>query len=224
MQRVLLTSALGFHCAPPPYARMAIASVRSHAVATSAPFDDGPFAVAPMMDYTNQFLRFMLRRISARATLYTEMVTANTLVHCAPSELERFLAHEGAASSPSVLQVGGADPELLRKAAEIAAPWGYDAINLNCGCPSDRVAGSGAFGAALMRRPELVADCCRGLADGAPGIPITIKCRIGVTSDRSKAAEVDDEAVYAELHKFVETVSSQVARCACACASTCTCT
>lgn len=120
--------------------------------------DDGPFAVAPMMDHTNRFLRYMLRRISARATLYTEMVTANTLVHCAETELRRFLEHEGAGSRPTVLQIGGADPVLLRQAARIAAPWGYDAINLNCGCPSDRVAGSGAFGAALMTKPQLVSS------------------------------------------------------------------
>ena len=105
--------------------------------------DDGPFSVAPMMDYTDRFLRFLLRRISKRATLYTEMVTANTLVHADPNELERFLGRDDG-ETPVVLQLGGSDPEQLRRAAAIAAPWGFDAINLNCGCPSDRVAGAAA--------------------------------------------------------------------------------
>lgn len=177
--------------------------------AASAAYDDGAFAVAPMMDYTDQFLRFLLRSLSARATLYTEMVTANTLVHCDPSELPRFLGH-APADGATVLQVGGADPAKLRAAAAIAAPWGFSAINLNCGCPSDRVAGSGAFGAALMREPALVGDCCAALADGAGGaLPITVKCRIGVTADKAEAARVDDEATYAELHRFVETVAAR---------------
>ena len=175
-----------------------------------AAYHDGAFAVAPMMDYTNQFLRFLLRRITAKSTLYTEMVTANTIVHCGESELPRFLDHDGEAEQPLVLQVGGADPEMLRRAAEIAEPWGFTALNLNCGCPSDRVAGSGCFGAALMREPKLVADCCAALADGASGrLPVTVKCRIGVTNDKANAAKVDDEATYAELAQFVDTVSRE---------------
>ena len=157
-----------------------------------------------MMDYTNKFLRYMLRRISTRATLYTEMVTANTIVHCPPSELPRFLELPDGECQPTVLQVGGADPDLLRRAAAISAPWGYDAINLNCGCPSDRVAGKGAFGATLMKDPELVAACCAALAEGAPGIPITVKCRIGVIDDRTRAAEIDDETVYVGRRRTLE--------------------
>lgn len=178
------------------------------AAGASAYIDDGPFAVAPMMDYTHRFLRHMLRHVTARSTLYTEMVTANTLVHCDPSELPRFLGHEP--DENTVLQVGGAEPGLLRAAAQLAVPYEFSAINLNCGCPSDRVAGAGAFGAALMRDPALVGDCCAALADGAGGaMPVTVKCRIGVTSDKAQAALVDDEATYAELHRFVETVSER---------------
>ena len=153
----------------------------------------------------------MLRKLSSRATLYTEMVTANTIAHCPESELPRFLELPDAngGSHPTVLQVGGSDPEMLRKAAAIAAPWGYDAINLNCGCPSDRVAGKGCFGAAMMKAPELVAACCGALAEGAPGLPITVKCRIGVVEDRRLASVVDDDAVYSELRRFVDVVSSQ---------------
>lgn len=173
-------------------------------------YDDGAFAVAPMMDYTDRFLRYMLRLLSARATIYTEMVTANTIVHCGERELPRFLANDGAGPShPVVLQLGGADPEMLRKAVEIAAPWGYTAINLNVGCPSDRVAGSGCFGAALMREPSLVGDCCAAMADGADGLPVTVKCRIGVTDDKKRAAEIDDEATYAGVAEFVDTVSTR---------------
>lgn len=135
------------------------------------------------------------------------MVTSNTLVHCSESELPRFLAHEGEREQPLVLQLGGADPEQLRAASAIAEPWGYTALNLNCGCPSDRVAGSGCFGASLMREPALVADCCAAMAEGAGGrLPVTVKCRIGVTDDKSLASIIDDEATYERLHHFVSTV------------------
>lgn len=179
-------------------------------IASPSPYDDGLFAVAPMMDYTDRFLRYLLRRLSVRQTLYTEMVTANTIVHCSESELPRFLEHDGDREQPVVLQLGGADPEMLRKASSIAIPWGYTALNLNVGCPSDRVAGSGCFGAALMREPELVADCCAAMSEGAGGdVPITVKCRIGLTDDKEKAATADDEADYAALTEFVETVSTR---------------
>lgn len=182
-----------------------------HASASGVPpYDDGLFAVAPMMDYTDRFLRFLLRKITSRGALYTEMVTANTIVHCKESELPRFLEHDETNEQPVVLQLGGADPEQLRKAVAIAEPFGYAAINLNVGCPSDRVAGSGCFGAALMREPALVADCCAAMADGVEGrLPITVKCRIGVTEEKSRAAEIDDEATYAGLASFVETVSTK---------------
>ena len=192
------------------------ALVRSASVAASASIhstsplmlDDGPFSVAPMMDYTDRFLRFLLRRISKRATLYTEMVTANTLVHADPNELERFLGRDDG-ETPVVLQLGGSDPEQLRRAAAIAAPWGFDAINLNCGCPSDRVAGRGCFGAALMRERALVAECCAAIADGAgPGVPVSVKCRIGVAGDVEAALRPDDDEAYASLSAFVDAVAA----------------
>lgn len=135
------------------------------------------------------------------------MVTSNTLVHCSEAELPRFLATDGEREEPVVLQLGGADPEQLRAAAAIAEPWGYTALNLNCGCPSDRVAGSGCFGASLMREPALVADCCAAMAEGSRGrIPVTVKCRIGVTDDKNRASVIDDEPTYERLHHFVSTV------------------
>lgn len=163
------------------------------------------------MDYTDRFLRYLLRRLSVQQTLYTEMVTANTIVHCGEGELSRFLEHDGEREQPVVLQLGGSDPEMLRKASAISAQWGpYTALNLNCGCPSDRVAGSGCFGAAMMRDPNLVAECCAAMADGAGGdLPITVKCRIGLTEDKERAAEADDEGDYAALSHFVETVSTR---------------
>ena len=195
----------------PAFATSTRAHVRLSAGTPSAStYDDGLFAVAPMMDYTDRFLRYMLRRLSLHQTLYTEMVTANTIVHCPEKELERFLGHDGEREHPLVLQLGGADPDMLRRATEISVPWGFTALNLNCGCPSDRVAGSGRFGAALMSEPELVADCCAAMAAGAAGrVPITVKCRIGITRDRHTAAEVDDEETYASLAQFIDTVSSK---------------
>ena len=178
--------------------------VRAMCSAPTPHTDDGLFSVAPMMDYTDRFMRFLLRRLTSRGTLYTEMVTANTLVHCDESELERFLGKEQT-DGPTVFQLGGSEPEKLELAAAKVAAWGYDAINLNCGCPSDRVAGKGAFGASLMRHPELVADCCAAIASGG-GLPVSVKCRIGITDDKKAAAELDEEPVYAELAQFVQTV------------------
>ncbi|EOD14649.1 hypothetical protein EMIHUDRAFT_197126 [Emiliania huxleyi CCMP1516] len=165
--------------------------VRTLPVSTAA-FSDGALSVAPMMDYTNRFLRYLLRRVTRRTTLYTEMVTANTLVHCDPGELPRFLEHDGDNEHPVVLQIGGSDPAMLRRASALGASWGYDAINLNCGCPSDRVAGSGCFGAALMREPSLVGDCCAAMSEGAPGVPISVKCRIGVVGSAAEAIGADE--------------------------------
>ena len=178
--------------------------VRAMCSAPTPHTDDGLFSVAPMMDYTDRFMRFLLRRLTSRGTLYTEMVTANTLVHCDESELERFLGKEQT-DGPTVFQLGGSEPEKLELAAAKVAEWGYDAINLNCGCPSDRVAGKGAFGASLMRHPDLVADCCAAIATGG-GLPVSVKCRIGITEDKKAAAELDEEPVYAELAQFVQTV------------------
>jgi tRNA-dihydrouridine synthase A len=132
-------------------------------------------SVAPMMDWTDRHCRMVHRRLSRRVLLYTEMVTAAALVHGDPA---RLLRHDPA-EHPLALQLGGSDPALLAAAVAIARPFGFDEINLNVGCPSDRVQ-SGAFGACLMRDPGLVADCVAAMIDAAGRVPVTVKCRIGV--------------------------------------------
>lgn len=162
-----------------------------------------------MMDFTNRFLRYLLRGVTRRSTLYTEMVNANALVHCAPSELPRFLDYDADTEHPLVLQLGGSDPEMLRRACAIGREWGYDAINLNCGCPSDRVAGAGSFGAALMRDPDLAAEICAAMADGAGGTPVTVKCRIGVADSTAEALAVGHDELLDGLSHFVDAISSR---------------
>ena len=130
--------------------------------------------VAPMMDWTDPHCRYFHRLLAPHARLYTEMVTAAALVRGARA---RLLAHNPE-EHPVALQLGGADPVELAAAARFGAEAGYDEINLNVGCPSDRVQ-SGRFGACLMREPELVADCVRAMREAVP-VPVTVKCRIGV--------------------------------------------
>ncbi|RTL93490.1 tRNA dihydrouridine(20/20a) synthase DusA [Ancylobacter aquaticus] len=132
------------------------------------------FAVAPMMDWTDRHCRAFHRVLSARARLYTEMVTANAVIF---GDRERLLGYSPQ-EHPIAVQLGGSDPEALAKAAAISAEWGYDEINLNVGCPSDRVQG-GNFGACLMRDPALVARCVAAMK-AAVAIPVTVKCRLGV--------------------------------------------
>ena len=132
------------------------------------------FAVAPMMDWTDRHCRVLHRLLSRRARLYTEMVTADAILHGDRERLIGFSAIE----HPVALQLGGSEPSKLAAAARISAEFGYDEINLNVGCPSDRVQ-SGCFGAALMREPERVADCVAAMR-AAVSIPVTVKCRIGV--------------------------------------------
>ena len=139
-------------------------------------------SVAPMLDWTDRHCRYFHRLMSRRAMLYTEMVTAPAVLH---GPRDRLLAHD-AAEHPVALQLGGSDPRELAEAVRIAAPYGYDEINLNVGCPSDRVQ-SGCFGAVLMERPQLVADCVRAMMAESP-VPVTVKCRIGV--DEQNPAEV----------------------------------
>ncbi|UXU74522.1 tRNA dihydrouridine(20/20a) synthase DusA [Paracoccus sp. SMMA_5] len=127
-----------------------------------------------MMDWTDSLCRRFHRLLSRRALLYTEMVTAQALVF---GDRARLLHHD-AAEHPLALQLGGSDPDQLAQAARIGADWGYDEINLNVGCPSDRVQ-SGCFGAVLMTRPELVADCVAAMI-AASAVEVTVKCRIGV--------------------------------------------
>src|ERR1700744_1214789 len=143
-----------------------------------------------MMDWTDRHCRFFHRILTRRARLYTEMVTADAVVF---GPRERLLGFDGG-EHPVALQLGGADPKRLAEAAVIGADFGYDEINLNCGCPSDRVQ-SGKFGACLMREPGLVGDCVRAMRD-AVEVPVTVKCRIGV----------GDPGEYADLQHFTETM------------------
>ena len=132
------------------------------------------FAVAPMMDWTDRHCRLFHRQLTGKALLYTEAVVADALIFGDPHRHLDLSADE----QPVALQLGGSDPGKLAKAAEMGAQWGYMEINLNVGCPSDRVQ-SGIFGACLMEQPGLVADCVAAMKDVVE-IPVTVKCRIGV--------------------------------------------
>lgn len=147
------------------------------------------FSVAPMMDWTDRHDRFFLRLLSRRARLYTEMVTANAIRFGERAKLLDFNAEE----HPLALQLGGSEPDALAEAAKIGEDWGYDEINLNVGCPSDRVQ-SGSFGACLMQEPDLVADCMAAMRD-AVTIPVTVKSRIGVD------AQDPEEALFTLVEK-----------------------
>lgn len=142
--------------------------------------DAARLSVAPMMDWTDRNCRRFHRLMSRRTLLYTEMVTAPAIIH---GDRPRLLDHD-AAEHPVALQLGGSDPAELAQATRLAAPWGYDEINLNCGCPSDRVQ-SGAFGAILMTTPQVVADCVAAMQD-ASAVPVTVKCRIGVDDQQAE--------------------------------------
>ena len=132
------------------------------------------FCIAPMMDWTDRHCRFLHRQLTRNALLYTEMVTADAILRGNRARLLDFDRRE----DPVALQLGGSEPEKLADAAKIGADFGYSEINLNVGCPSDRVQ-SGRFGACLMREPELVAECVAAMR-AAVSIPVTVKCRIGV--------------------------------------------
>jgi tRNA-dihydrouridine synthase A len=144
-----------------------------------------------MMDWTDRHCRFFHRQMTRRAMLYTEMVTAPAIVHGPKPRLLDYSPQE----HPVALQIGGSDPAELAEAVRLSRPWGYDEINLNVGCPSDRVQ-SGCFGAILMERPTLVADCVRAMIAEAD-VPVTVKCRIGV----------DDQDPETVLPDFIEKVS-----------------
>lgn len=151
-------------------------------------------SVAPMMDWTDRHCRTLHRLISKRALLYTEMITAAAIEH---GDAERLLSFSEA-EHPVALQIGGSEPELLAKAVRTALAFGYPEINLNVGCPSDRVQ-NGAFGACLMREPNLVAECAAAMINAAAGrAVITVKCRLGV----------DDQDVERTLPAFLDTVSA----------------
>jgi len=137
------------------------------------------FSVAPMMDWTDRHCRYFHRLLTKNAVLFTEMITAQAILHGDQAHLLAFDPIE----QPVVLQLGGSEPHSLARAVKIAEPFGYVEFNLNCGCPSDRVQ-SGAFGACLMREPVLVADCIKAMRD-ATSQPVTVKHRIGLERDES---------------------------------------
>ena len=145
------------------------------------------FAVAPMMDWTDRHCRYFHRLLTKQALLYTEMVVADALIH---GDVARHLDYHDC-EHPVALQLGGSDPDKLAQAVEIAAPWGYDEINLNVGCPSDRVQ-SGTFGACLMKTPDLVADCVQAMK-AVSDVAVTVKCRLGV-DDQDTETALDDLA------------------------------
>ena len=148
-------------------------------------------SVAPMMDWTDRHCRYLHRLLSRETLLYTEMVTAPALVRGRALHLLDYSPEE----HPVALQLGGSDPAELAQAAKLGADAGYDEINLNVGCPSDRVQ-SGTFGAVLMRQPDLVADCVAAMQD-AVDVEVTVKCRIGV----------DDQEPEEILPQFLETIA-----------------
>jgi tRNA-dihydrouridine synthase A len=131
-------------------------------------------SVAPMMDWTDRHCRYFHRLLTRRTRLYTEMVTTGALLH---GNVPRHLAFDET-EHPVALQLGGSEASELARCAKLGAQWGYDEINLNCGCPSERVQ-RGAFGACLMAEPRLVADCVKAMVD-AVDVPVTVKHRIGV--------------------------------------------
>lgn len=150
------------------------------------------FSVAPMMEWTDRHCRFFHRLLTRRAVLFTEMVTAPAVIH---GDRARLLGFDDT-EHPVVCQLGGSDPAQLAEAARIVEGFGYDRIDLNCGCPSDRVQ-SGRFGACLMAEPDLVADCVAAMRN-AVAIPVSVKCRIGI--DEAEPNEM--------LPAFVEKVTA----------------
>jgi tRNA-dihydrouridine synthase A len=149
------------------------------------------FAVAPMMDWTDRHCRVFHRVLSRHVLLYTEMVTGLAIKHGNREKLLGFDQRE----QPIALQLGGSDPQILAEAASIGEQWGYSEINLNVGCPSDRVQG-GNFGACLMATPQLVADCVAAMHNSV-AVPVTVKCRIGI----------DDQDSEKDLQNFINVVA-----------------
>jgi tRNA-dihydrouridine synthase A len=161
---------------------------------------DRRLSVAPMMDWTDRHCRFFHRQLSRRVLLYTEMVTARAILHGDPDHLLRHSPEE----YPLALQLGGSVPEELAAAVRIARGRGFCEVNLNVGCPSDRVQ-EGTFGACLLRDPRLVADCAAAMIDAADGgLEITVKCRIGVDEQDPETAlpAMIDACAAAGVHSF----------------------
>ena len=150
-------------------------------------------SIAPMMDWTDKHCRYFYRLISKNVQLYTEMITTKAILR---GDKNRLLDFNGI-ENPLVLQLGGSDPKEMAECAIIAEDWGYDEVNINVGCPSDRVL-SGSFGACLMKEPKLVAQCVEAMIERC-GIPITVKHRIGI----------DDMESYDQLSDFVSLISQK---------------
>ncbi|QIL80084.1 tRNA dihydrouridine(20/20a) synthase DusA [Diaphorobacter sp. HDW4A] len=166
-------------------------NTKQHTTSTITDFSPWRTSVAPMMDWTDRHCRHLHRLLSRHTLLYTEMVTTGALVH---GDVERHLRF-GEAEHPVALQLGGSEPSDLAHSAKLGEQWGYDEINLNCGCPSERVQ-RGAFGACLMNEPQLVADCVKAMVD-AVSVPVTVKHRIGI----------DKVEEYSFVRDFVGTVA-----------------
>lgn len=153
---------------------------------------DRKLSVAPMLDWTDKYCLYFLRQISSHTLFYTEMVTTGAILR---GGKERFLDYYPE-EHPLAIQLGGSDPDDLRRCSSLSEEWGYDEINLNVGCPSDRVQ-NGTFGACLMAEPGLVAECIAAMREGAPNTEVTVKHRIGI----------DDKDSYQELTNFVDKVN-----------------
>ena len=158
----------------------------------SIPAETLRLSVAPMMDWTDSHCRAFHRVLAPHARLYSEMVHANAVIH---GDRARLLAMDPS-EHPVALQLGGSEPALLAQEARIGAEAGFDEINLNCGCPSDRVQ-AGRFGACLMREPQLVADSVAAMIAAVPDVPITVKCRLGV----------DDDHEWERFLAFIDTIA-----------------
>jgi len=167
------------------------ATARALTVARNAPVDRR-LSVAPMMDCTDRHFRYLVRLVTRHTLLYTEMVTSAALVHGRRDHLLDFAEEE----HPIALQLGGSDPDELARCSRFAVERGFDEINLNVGCPSDRVR-RGRFGACLMAEPDVVARCVEAMI-GAGGVPVTVKTRIGI----------DDRDRYEDLAEFVESIAA----------------
>ena len=172
---------------------LASSAIDLHSFVVPAPAANNRWrlSVAPMMDWSDRHCRYFHRLLSRHALLYTEMVTTGALIHGDVARHLRFNAEE----HPVALQLGGSEPAELAHCARLGEQWGYQEINLNCGCPSERVQ-RGAFGACLMAEPQLVADCVKAMVD-VVGVPVTVKHRIGI----------DREERYGFVRDFVGTVS-----------------
>ena len=151
-------------------------------------------SVAPMLDWTDRHCRYFYRLLSKNTQLYTEMITAKAILNGDKNRLLDFNAEE----NPLTLQLGGSDPSEMAKCALIAQEWGYDEVNINVGCPSDRVL-LGSFGACLMKEPDLVASCVESMIDNCD-IPVTVKSRIGI----------DDMESYEQLSNFIMRIHNKL--------------